>query len=441
MKQGRTLLHLLLYVFGFLLLWEWLLPLEQITQTSQVHYFILFVVFSIVLIFLRTPLFISWPAKSAFILISLYLIFREANEPVFSWFNDFGAEIQSNMALVVSRNWVELSPGFRSLLFFLLLWQMTYLLRYWLTVRKRIFVFYAMTVFYVALLDTFTEYEANRAIVRIVIIGFALLGILFFHRLLEKEQFNGQSQLMKKWAFPLTAMIAISVLAGYISPKAAPIWPDPVPYIESKADQTATAGLSKIGYGIDDSQLGGPFIGDDRVVFEVTTSSRQYWKIETKDVYTGKGWITSEQSSPLEQFQFGETFIMDEHLRNEGNLTKASFRFEIVYPHIVRPYGFMSVTGDETSGFLRYDPALGKINSFTSDGRKMSLKEYTITYENAKYSMKELRGTTGLPDGEKYDRIQTRYTQLPGSFPERIRDLAVELTKDEDNWFDKAKAI
>lgn len=441
MKQNRVFMKLVLYLFGFLLLWEWLLPLEQITQTSQVHYFIFFVVFSIILIFLHTPLVISWPAKTAFILISLYLIFREPNEPVIFWFIHLGSEIKLNMALIASRNWIGLSPEFRSLLFFLLLWQITYLLRFWLTVRKKIFVFYVMTVFYVTLLDTFTEYEANRAIVRVVIIGFALLGILFFQRLLDKEQFNGQSQLMKKWTFPLTAMIAICVLAGYISPKAAPVWPDPVPYIESKAGKTANTGISKIGYGIDDSQLGGPFLSDDRVVFEVASSSRQYWKIETKDVYTGKGWITSEQSAPLEQFKFGETFITDEHLRNEGNLTKASFRFEIVYPHIVRPYGFMSVTGDETGGFLQYDPVLGKISSFTSDGREMPLKEYTITYEKSNYSMKELRGTSGLPEGEKYERIQKRYTQLPTSFPERIRELAVEITKEEHNWFDKAKAI
>lgn len=441
MNKDRTYMKLLLYVFGFLLLWEWLLPLEQITKTSQIHYFIIFVVFSIILIFLGTPWLISWPVKSAFILIFLYLIFREANEPIIVWLPRFGTEIQLNISQLASKNWTELSPEFRSLLFFLLLWQITYLLRFWLTIRKRIFIFYMMTIFYVALLDTFTEYEANRAIVRIVIIGFALLGILFFQRVLEKEQIKDASGLMKQWMFPLTSMIILSVLAGYISPKAAPVWPDPVPYIKSTADKPANPGISKIGYGVDDSQLGGPFISDDRVVFEVTSSSRQYWKIETKDVYTGKGWITSEQSAPMKRFEYGETLLMDEHMRNEGELTKASFQFEIQYPHIVRPYGFVSVTGNEGNGFLQYDPVLDKINSHTSDGTEARLKEYTVTYEKAAYSMKKLRGTTGLPDGEQYNQLQKRYTQLPAAFPERVKELAVEITKEEDNWFDKAKAI
>jgi transglutaminase-like putative cysteine protease len=441
MKNNRTLITLLLYAFGFMLLWEWLLPLEQVTQTTQVHYFLLFVLLSILFSFLHAPLWIGWPVKSAFIIASLYLIFREANESIFIWLVQFGADIQQNMERIALRHWIDLSPGFRSLLFFLLLWQIVYLLRFWLTVRRKIFVFYVMTVFYVTLLDTFTEYEANRAIVRIVIVGFALLGILFFQRVLEKERMGGQAGLMKKWAIPLAVMIGISVLAGFVSPKAGPVWPDPVPFIESKAGRAGNSGLSKIGYGPDDSRLGGPFMSDDRVVFEVAAPGRQYWKIETKDVYTGKGWVASDQAFSPVQFQFGETFLTDEYRRREGKLSKAVFRFEISYPHLVRPYGFRTAATDDTEGFLQYDPVLDKISSYKYDGREVRLREYTVTYEEASYSMKELRGTTGLPDGEQYDRILEKYTQLPESFPERVRDLALDITKDEDNWFDKARAI
>ena len=49
-------------------------------------------------------------------------------------------------------------------------------------------------------------------------------------------------------------------------------------------------GVSKSGYDTDDSALGGPFVQDDTLVFEAKVESKQYWKIETKNTYTSKGW-------------------------------------------------------------------------------------------------------------------------------------------------------
>ena len=35
----------------------------------------------------------------------------------------------------------------------------------------------------------------------------------------------------------------------------------------------------------------------------------------------------------------------------------------------------------------------------------------------------------------------TKYTQLPESLPQRVKDLAVNLTNDKDNRYDKVLAI
>ena len=42
---------------------------------------------------------------------------------------------------------------------------------------------------------------------------------------------------------------------------------------------------------------------------------------------------------------------------------------------------------------------------------------------------------------ERADKIYNSYTQLPEDLPLRVRDLAYEITKDEDNKYDKLKAI
>ncbi|MFD1707387.1 transglutaminase domain-containing protein [Siminovitchia sediminis] len=441
MKQSQ-LLSFLLYVLGFMLILEWLLPLEQITQTSEIHYFVVFVLLSLLLNFLQAPWFISWPLKAAFIFCALFAIFS-GEMGLGAWTSQLVDEIRINTVMVFKSVWLDLSPLYRSFLFFLLLWQITYLLRYWLTIKRKVFVFYVMTILYVTLLDTFTEYSGRHAIVRIVIIGFTLLGVLFFKRLYEKEQMEDQFSLLGRWIIPLFLVVCTGVGIGYLSPKAAPIWPDPVPFLESKAESIRNGGVSKIGYGMDDTQLGGPFIHDDRVVFIARTPTSQYWKIETKDVYTGKGWVASSQASaPIADIQYGEVRRLDTVSSSNNPIQEATLDFEISYPHIVRPYGFLSVEKQtEGNGFVRYDSRLDKLHTFTEQHHEERLKSYTITYREAVFSKKALRQTQNLPGGADYTDFQEQYTQLPETLPRRVHTLAEKLTAEHDNWYDKARAI
>ena len=47
---------------------------------------------------------------------------------------------------------------------------------------------------------------------------------------------------------------------------------------------------AKSGYDTNDSTLGGSFVQDSTLVIEAKVASEQYWKIETKNTYTSKGW-------------------------------------------------------------------------------------------------------------------------------------------------------
>ena len=439
MTKTRSVYTLTIYLFSFLLLWEWLRPLSQLTQTGKLHYFVIFIALSLILNFTKIPWWLVFPIKTIIVLYFLHSVFFEEDMGMLSWLAFILKDINKNTAILVSGDWYNFSNLFRSLLFFILLWLMTYLLRYWLTVKNRIFTFYIMTVIYVSVLDTFTIYNGEWAIVRVVIIGFGLLGLLFFKRLLEKEQIYEQNQFIGKWIIPLILMIFISISLGYVSPKAGPIWPDPVPFIQTTVENTVTNGsISTIGYGSDDSQLGGPFIGDDRTVFEVKTPTRQYWRIETKDFYTGKGWTTSQEPNPEGVFYSGDEIISN--VASDEQVREAVFEFNIHYSHIVHPYGLQSVNGNE-DGFFRYSAVLDKIIAYTHDNQEVKLKEYTVDYKRTAFSMKELRETNSLPHEQPFAAFQKHYTQLPESLPSRVRDLAEQVTGDEDNWFDKAKAV
>lgn len=431
-----------LYVCGFLLLWEWLHPMEKITNTVGIPYFIIFIAVSLLLNFLPINRWFSYFIKTGIILIFLYLIFPIANEGVVHWLGEVVQQLAVDFTSLFTGRMYELSDFFLTILFFSLLWIMTYLVHYWLAVSKSIFVFYFLTVIYVAVLDTFTIYNGEWAIVRIVGIGFIILGLLFFQKLLEYEHIGNRLRLIAKWAIPLGVLVTASMLIGYISPKAGPIWPDPVPFIQSSADNVMTRSneTSKVGYGSDDSQLGGPFIGDERVVFEAKTASRQYWRVETKDVYTGKGWTTFMRSEPQGEIQPGEAFMLDYASTTDEPMRDAFIDMKITYPHIVVPYGFNAVQGNE-DGHFKFDRALNKIIAYNDQGDMTNLENYHLQYKRAAYSMSELKGTTHLPQDEQFESIMEQYTQLPESMPDRVKELAYELTSEHTNWFDKAKAI
>ena len=68
-------------------------------------------------------------------------------------------------------------------------------------------------------------------------------------------------------------------------------WPDPVSFIIRHSDQAddTTGGVRKVGYGEDDSRLGGPFEEDNTIVFRSLVDEPYYWRGEAKDVYDGQG--------------------------------------------------------------------------------------------------------------------------------------------------------
>jgi transglutaminase-like putative cysteine protease len=438
-ENRRTMTSVILYMFGFLLLWEWMRPLEQLTDTSNILVFILFIVLGLVMYYFHVNMVVSGFIKCLYILYSLHYLYYEGAFFSPEWVLPFFMEIKENLGFVSAAEWPQLTDLFRSLLFFVLIWLMTYLLQYWLINRRQIFIFFFMTLTYITVLDTFTPYQADGAIVRTVIAGFGVMGILTFHRLMETETIRKKRTFSRKWMAPLAVMIALSVAVGLAAPKAAPIWPDPVPYIKSYGQNSGDGpggSVARVGYGVDDSRLGGPFIGDNQVVFRTEVKSRHYWKVETKDVYTGKGWLASEEGEERIPFT-EEDEVPISSFSGEGMTTNPETSSVYLFqssPHIVYPLGVESIQPEGDVSF-ELDPAIEKVYAV----QPLPLKEYSVSYEVPKYSVSALQesGDTQTLDGNFLER----YTQLPNNLPERVKELAVEITAKESNWFNKAREI
>ena len=56
---------------------------------------------------------------------------------------------------------------------------------------------------------------------------------------------------------------------------------------------------SRTGFSENDRQLGGPLLDDDTVLFTAQQDTRHYWRVESKDFYSGKGWINTIREEDL----------------------------------------------------------------------------------------------------------------------------------------------
>lgn len=440
-KQIDTSRDLLLYAMSFILLLEWLWPLPHITNTGFIHIFIMITAIYFVVTFLQLPVYISLPVKVIVTAYGLFLVFFEG--PLFTteWIKLILADFWLNGGYMISGQWYALTDLFRSFLFFLLLAIMSYLLFYWTIYARRGLFFLVFTVVYITVIDTFTMYDATYAIMRTFIVGFLLLGLLAIYRMMEKETFNHvPSFLPLKIGLLLVALITSASILGFLSPKPEPQWDDPIPYVRAAVgleDPSAEGGEGeqRIGYGDNDEQLGGGFVQDDSPLFYAALEEGQYWRGETKDFYTGRGWETTTPEQPAEE-------PVLEDLQSEGATffkrdTEVFFNGETDrrYPHLFYPGTLLTYSSVSDAELLK-DQYTERAATFRN-GSPVELSNYLIEYAHPEYDIEGLRNA-----GENIsDDIDYYYTQLPEDIPDRVRELAVELTEDQTNQYDRAKAI
>lgn len=429
-----------LYLCGLTLFLEWLYPIEQVTDTSSIAIFIIYAVFCFFISMLQLRWWVSFLLKGFGLLFILNGLYFEMAFLSQEWFNRLVMEMMSNIDILVSQNWYYLSPLFRSFLFLMLIWLMSYLLHYWFVQMKRIFLFIFLTFIYITVLDTFTLYDARLAIIRIFIISLVAMAMTNFNRDLERENISFERIKRKAlWVFPLVLTILFSVLIGMAAPKFYPQWPDPVPFIESAAEQVSGSGsgtVRKVGYGEDDSRLGGSFIQDDTPVFQAEASQDHYWRIETKDLYTGKGWETSGESirseSASNELDLGMFLTSVETEELTANIV---FQEGQNFNKLVYPYGVKEVIPPTEDVTFYTDFATEAIETWYN-GNEITLSNYQLNYDHPSFSLTALREDQGIDPSEV-----SPYLQLPDMLPARVGELANEITAAYDTRYEKTRAI
>lgn len=149
------------YSMIFLILREWLVPVMELTNTGLLHLFLVFIGLSLALSLFGVHPLLSGIVKIGYIV--WFIVFVYSGKPVFSSeaVSFLLDEMKWNLAAVFSGDIGEVSNTFKTVLFLALIWMLVYLIHYWITVRMNIFYFFLMTVFFIATLDTFSEYDGS----------------------------------------------------------------------------------------------------------------------------------------------------------------------------------------------------------------------------------------------------------------------------------------
>ncbi|MET3575551.1 DUF4129 domain-containing transglutaminase family protein [Bhargavaea ullalensis] len=437
-KWRNRLFLAVVYGLVFLLIREWLIPIAELTGTGHLGLFLLFVGLCFALPLTGIP---RWASASVKVVFSAWLITRaylDGPHGLEAVFRFFAEEFRQNAHALLTGEFAGITDAFRTVLFLALIWMASYLIQYWISIRMSVLLFYGMTLIFITVLDTFSPYRADEAILRILVIGLLLIGLLALAKLASGQTKRPSIQSVLLMATPLVLFIGASGALSQMMPKSEPAWPDPVPFLRSLADGAGSGPgeAGKIGYGEDDSMLGGPFIGDNTVVFEANTRSGQYWKVETKDTYTTRGWVNSSEEQEL--IPVGNGLPISDPLLagKQRDEDTADLTMKLDFEFIVQPYGAKEPSPAEGVEYLQ-ESSTGKVIPFR-DRAPVSLDQYSVTYSEPAYSLSALRQTT--PDKLPAGGFE-KYLQLPDELPQRVRDLAADLTSGEATLYGKARAV
>ncbi|EUJ26355.1 hypothetical protein MFLO_14102 [Listeria floridensis FSL S10-1187] len=420
----KKLLTGILYLLAVCLISEWIYPFSFLTETDHSIGMIIFDALSLGSFFLGWRFYYTIPLHLILIYVFLSVSF-DANPLDPAFFSEISKLLVEGFTEMISFNAAEIDTKFIFAIFFIALWLLDYITAYCLLKKQRILSILALTVTYIAIINTFTDYKGEIALVRTVILGFLLLHFALASRI------EAPGRIQRKGRSAIYHLCFLAALTGFLVvslflPSQKPIFKDPVPYIRETLGMNTTR---TVGYSEDDTELGGALQPDYSKVFEVTASKPHYWRVEAKRTYTGKGWANTNQASE-ESFAAEEEFPVQLNDAYSEKTGRVAVRFEASNDYLVYAYGTQKVLSQ--AGPFDYNQANEKVTA------RRTVKNYSLEIKEPVYDVRKMKGAAfdTLSDG-----FVSRYTQLPDNLPKRVQNLAERITKDADTNYEKAKAI
>lgn len=427
-----------LYGLIFLMLREWLLPVIELTDTGYYGLMVLFILICLLTNLINMNAIVSILIKIVYIV--WFMLFTYSPEE-----GSFSTSVLNSFKAIFTGDWFNISNTVKSMLFLILLWMTIYLIHHWLTIRRSIMYFFLITVIFLALVDTFTKYNAEMSIVRTMILGIFLTGMLFIEKIISENGMKENPTNYFKLILPLVIMLVLSTVFAYNMPKeqASENLPGPLNQVVKWANSNLQT-TGKIGYVEDDDKLGGDFETDNAPVLKYTALEPQYLRIESKSLYTGKGWDRTEKDIYVNTFNYTDTIKTTLPSGAKKDELAMKVKMDKKYSFLIQPYGIREVLeSNEKKNNFYIEVESGKIRP-TIKKEQISLLNYELTYSPPQYSEKALeksRISMIAKDKQLSAKERKMNLQLPDNLPDRVANLAESITKDEASVYGKANAI
>lgn len=334
----------------------------------------------------------------------------------------------------------------------------------WSKTKGRILFVVAVSVILFAVIDSFSRvfYFSNQVAI-MIFCGLMLMVIQHFREFKEKHPQSWEH--MKEYpaaiAVPIVLFAAVVVLSGMLAPHARPLLKDPYTIWKNwRGEQVAQLGKgfnastpiqlgnSESGYSRQDSELGGGFDFDYSSVMRINTSHRSYWRGEVRSIYNGRGWEpgASELGSLLEPIRPETKLSMENSRLDLSKLETEEVRYSVSrispdsYPVLFGAFAWSEITSiDGQSEQLRH--ARWAPLQQTVRWMEEEVVEYPMFYSGV--SEVPLIDEDGIRQAgvQLPEDLMAEYTQLPDTVPQRVIDLALDVTGEATNPYDKVKLL
>lgn len=447
----------------------------QLNRVSGIESLVLFFLITQVLAVTFHKGWVFFAGQGMLTLSYLYYLFRDHSDSLWpvGWLRDSAALLREQLTLLIAGELSQTPQFLLMTLFFILITLLTYL-----SVHKHLaFPSFLIAFVYLLLVHTFSSNTILPEMIRLIGFGFLFISLMHMTTRTTAFHFVRTISLTAIITFALTSLSSWGIERGRPTQE----WVeghtqayqrnlDEQGFFDWINDYTSGIGYRRTGMGFDDSELGGPLRQDYTSLFTAYTSTPHYWKVLHRTEYNGLGWASDEEEETTQTIAMPYNVLYDYTMSAEDrNLLRSSEDLSIIgidwlddLGYLVYPYGLYDLDSqsDSTYSIERYeDSAL-----FSAELVEGELLEYSVSYDRnfpSRFDDDLLRADDGWRDyynnayREMMEEADDAHDdsvsgvdiwfenelQIPETLPQRVSELAHELTDGLSSEYEMVRAI
>lgn len=462
METGKDPLWFRLAISALLmgLFMEWIMPLQplDVLSVSRAWFGVMYGFTAVLLLLgavcprlpILAPLYglstlVFWAdviVKSGekFGLASMFAVLRQDAE-LFVSTGSFAAPGQDTRMLVLMIGWALLVHSVQSLAL----------------LRSSILLFAGATLLYLFCLETLLDLSVYDDMIRTSALVLLLQGLVHFSRLRE----NTPSLRISKpeygrWGFSLAAVVLAVVAGSWVLGSLAQPKPAAGFSLQQAADRLANwvqtgygAGeaAAVTGYNLsgEEEDMGLPLQQSSRIYFTAQSPLPTYWRGETFSEYNGRKW-SEPAADVITGYAPGIIAAQADKLSAGMKTISQHVTFERPMRESFPLFGGGRVTeivdmrlspgGSALPAATERNVDAGTVKVMLDKGQTQ-IEGYTVKVFMPDAKPERLKEESGADPLA----VRERYLQLPEELPQRVKDLAEEITAGADNRYDRVYAV